>query len=152
MAAGNHGDVLAEILSVYSKYNISALFWEGVATIPIQRGQNPGIQTNSVLQNVHTVAHKIINEDFKKRLGEGLKGNLKVADLLSLWFPAHLSLNSTKESIEAKLDQSEVPAVRLEAINTEDPLLVNRCTWISMTRNIQCVCTVNCKYFVPHYQ
>lgn len=52
--------------------------------------------------------------------------NVHVVDLLSLWFPAHLSLNATKESVEAKLDQSEVPAVWLEAINTEDPLLTNR--------------------------
>ena len=77
MAAGTYGDALAEILSVYSKYNISALFWEGVATIPIQRGQNPGIQTNLVLQNVHTVAHKIINEGFKKKARRGTEGKSK---------------------------------------------------------------------------
>jgi hypothetical protein len=46
-----------------------------------------------------------------------------VADLLSRWLPADLSLKGTKESVEAKLDQSEVPAERLEAINTEYPLL-----------------------------
>ena len=59
-----------------------------------------------------------------------------VAGLLSLWLPANLPLNGAKESVEAKLDQSEVPAVRLEAFNTEYPLLQQQ-TW--MMCNVQCI-------------
>ena len=43
--------------------------------------------------------------------------------LLSPCLHTDLSLHCAKDSVEGKLHKSEVPAVRLEAFDAEDPLL-----------------------------